>query len=138
MCAANAAGGTLVILPAVPFRRCGCGGASGLEWCAGVVSVAVSFFSRIFHFAAGDVLAMLPVVPIRRCGGGVARRLEWCAEVVLYCIVLYCTIKTLSIKNGFSERRVKCEMVRHVKSTHHIHSIKSHINKTQKVKNIWA
>ena len=24
-----------------------------------------------------------------------------------YCIVLYCTIKTLSIKNGFSERRVK-------------------------------
>ena len=61
MCAANAAGGTLVILPAVPFRRCGCGGARGLEWCAGVVSVAVSFF-RIFHFAAGDALAMLPAV----------------------------------------------------------------------------
>ena len=81
MCAANAAGGTLVILPAVPFRRCGCGGARGLEWCAGVVSVAVSFL-RIFHFAVGDALAMLPVVPIRRCGGGGARGLEWCAEVV--------------------------------------------------------
>ena len=58
MCAANAAGGTLVTLPVVPFRRCGCGGARGLEWCAGVVSVVV------------DALAMLPVVPIRRCGGG--------------------------------------------------------------------
>ena len=32
------------MLPVVPIRRCGGGGVLELEWCAGVVSVVVSFF----------------------------------------------------------------------------------------------
>ena len=44
MCAANAAGDSLAMLPGVPIRRCGGGGVRGVEWCAGVATVAVSFF----------------------------------------------------------------------------------------------
>ena len=44
MCAANAPGESLAMLPVVPIRRCGGGGVRGLEGCAGIVTVAVSFF----------------------------------------------------------------------------------------------
>ena len=32
------------MLAVLPIRRCGDDGARGLEWCAGVVTVVVSFF----------------------------------------------------------------------------------------------
>ena len=81
MCAANASGGTLVILPAQCLFR-DAGVARHVEL-SGVWGLKCGCFIFYFPFhCRGDALAMLPVMPIRRCGGGGARGLEWCAEVV--------------------------------------------------------